>query len=432
MRNEIRALEMNSTVFSRPHWAILAAALLVVTILMVATTGTAQAAGVVGDGTPGSCDGNAVADALTTSGTVTFNCGTAPHTIIADTYFIPAGISLVIDGNSKITLDGENLRQIFLVGNGAEVTLQNIVLTRGGEFNGGLVHVYTNGVAFIYKSVLENTNVGFKYGGAIFNEGLLDIEQSILRDNTAQITGGAIHNVGTLTVRNSVFYSNKAFDPGAGYGDGGAIYNLGPLTIERTTLGYNRAERYGGALALKGNAAEITNSTIHENYADRGAGIYADAATGVEVVNATIDRNNADYGANVWNSGVPFTILNTIIADGSTEADDGTPSLDCDGPALTSQGGNIISDGSCITTSLPTDQRNTDPKLTYLWPNGGFTDTVRPAPNSPAIDKALDAGCPTIDQRGVARPQGSHCDVGAFEVGITDTDNHLYLPTVKK
>jgi hypothetical protein len=34
---------------------------------------------------------------------------------------------------------------------------------------------------------------------------------------------------------------------------------------------------------------------------------------------------------------------------------------------------------------------------------------------SPAIDAGADAGCPTTDQRGVARPQGAHCDIGAYE-----------------
>ena len=50
------------------------------------------------------------------------------------------------------------------------------------------------------------------------------------------------------------------------------------------------------------------------------------------------------------------------------------------------------------------------------------TDLVAPIhlthallPGSPAIDAAADAACPATDQRGVARPQGAHCDVGAFE-----------------
>jgi hypothetical protein len=35
---------------------------------------------------------------------------------------------------------------------------------------------------------------------------------------------------------------------------------------------------------------------------------------------------------------------------------------------------------------------------------------------SPAIDAILKSACPlTIDQRGVHRPQGPRCDIGAYE-----------------
>jgi uncharacterized repeat protein (TIGR01451 family) len=33
-----------------------------------------------------------------------------------------------------------------------------------------------------------------------------------------------------------------------------------------------------------------------------------------------------------------------------------------------------------------------------------------------AVNAALDANCPATDQRGVSRPQGTHCDSGAFEL----------------
>ena len=50
-----------------------------------------------------------------------------------------------------------------------------------------------------------------------------------------------------------------------------------------------------------------------------------------------------------------------------------------------------------------------------LADNGGPTWTHALQPASPAIDAADDAACPATDQRGVARPQGADCDVGAFE-----------------
>jgi hypothetical protein len=47
--------------------------------------------------------------------------------------------------------------------------------------------------------------------------------------------------------------------------------------------------------------------------------------------------------------------------------------------------------------------------------NGGGTANHMPGPASVALDTALAIHCPATDQRGIARPQGSACDVGAVE-----------------
>ena len=51
--------------------------------------------------------------------------------------------------------------------------------------------------------------------------------------------------------------------------------------------------------------------------------------------------------------------------------------------------------------------------------NGGPTQTLALLAGSPAID-AGDPACPppASDQRGVSRPQGPRCDIGAFEVSV--------------
>jgi uncharacterized repeat protein (TIGR01451 family) len=54
-----------------------------------------------------------------------------------------------------------------------------------------------------------------------------------------------------------------------------------------------------------------------------------------------------------------------------------------------------------------------------LQDNGGATPTHALLPGSPAIDKGDDTSCPTTDQRGLPRPQGAACDIGAYEFGAT-------------
>jgi hypothetical protein len=55
----------------------------------------------------------------------------------------------------------------------------------------------------------------------------------------------------------------------------------------------------------------------------------------------------------------------------------------------------------------------TDPLLGPLQDNGGATATMALTVGSPAIDTALAASCPSLDQRGF--PRLGSCDIGAFE-----------------
>ena len=90
--------------------------------------------------------------------------------------------------------------------------------------------------------------------------------------------------------------------------------------------------------------------------------------------------------------------------------------------ALIDQGYNLSSDSSCRLTAS-TSLLNTDPKLdpAGLANNGGPTQTIALQPDSPAVD-LMPAGssCPATDQRGVSRPQGPTCDLGAFEMTAAD------------
>ena len=81
------------------------------------------------------------------------------------------------------------------------------------------------------------------------------------------------------------------------------------------------------------------------------------------------------------------------------------------GSTVASLGGNLEfpADASC-----PFEAR-ADPRLGPLADNGGPTETRALLTGSPARDRGSDAGCPATDQRGVARPQGSRCDIGAYE-----------------
>jgi hypothetical protein len=58
----------------------------------------------------------------------------------------------------------------------------------------------------------------------------------------------------------------------------------------------------------------------------------------------------------------------------------------------------------------------TDPMLGPLQDNGGPMQTMMLMAGSSAIDAGYNPACAATDQRGVPRPQGANCDIGAVEV----------------
>src|SRR5205085_4744977 len=119
-------------------------------------------------------------------------------------------------------------------------------------------------------------------------------------------------------------------------------------------------------------------------------------------------------GAGLANGGATITVKISVLSNNSGG--------DCDpnGPS-TSQGNNVVKDGTCAFTQ-PTDKQNTDPQLLPLANNGGPTQTHALPASSPAVDAGDNSACPQTDQRGLTRPFDGNfdgiaiCDVGAFEL----------------
>src|SRR5262245_45439721 len=102
--------------------------------LVLSAAGTALAAGVVGDGTPSSCTEAALTAALAPGGRVSFNCG-GPTTILV-AHELQVVRSVVIDGNSTITISGGQTTRLFNVPVANSLTLRNITLDNAFSSNG--------------------------------------------------------------------------------------------------------------------------------------------------------------------------------------------------------------------------------------------------------------------------------------------------------
>lgn len=371
-----------------------------------------RAAGVVGDGTPESCTDAAYAAAFAGGGLVTFDCGPATAAIIVTTQVITG--STTVDGGGLIALDGENLRQLFLVLNGGSLVLQNITLQNGSFGDGGTAFVAQGGTlrlqgVTIQDSLADGSNSD---GGAVQNRGTLVVDSSRFLRNHADDGGGAINNNGgTVTVRSSIFVGNTALN-------GGAINNAaGSLEIRSSLLLSGTASNQGGGIFATAGVITATNVTLARNTAFRGGGVYGQNNAVITLLNSTVYSNSATSAAGgIWNntagSAANVVLKNTIVAGNNNTA---TGVLNCDGPAMRTLGHNLIGDGTCITPQTG-DLQNSDPKLLPLSLAPGAL-TYAPAAGSPAIDAGDNNGCPAFDQRTYPRPIGPACDIGAIEYG---------------
>lgn len=219
-------------------------------------------------------------------------------------------------------------------------------------------------------------------------------------------SGGAIRiNLGTVTLNDCTISGSDADT------NGGGIYNAGTLTVNRCTLSDNSASSNGGGL-YNGASASITNTTFSGNVATTsGGGLYNATSSIATLRNATFALNSAATGGGVRNLGT--ATLTSSLLSANTPAN-------CNG-TVSSGGTNLDSGASCLFTGLG-DLNSVDPRIGALSDNGGPTTTHALLSGSPAIDAASNTGCPTTDQRGVARPVDGNgdtvavCDIGAFEV----------------
>jgi hypothetical protein len=239
-------------------------------------------------------------------------------------------------------------------------------------------------------------------------------------DGGAGGNGGGLYNdyAAIATINNAAFDSNRAGDghkvdggQGADGGNGGGISDEGVMTLTNVTITRNRA----------GN----TYGSYGYHQPGNGGGLFTPEATLTNVTLAYTRAGRTTHGSGYIGTGNQLdgesgvTVANTIVfGSGASCGCSGAFGV-CKG-SISSQGHNLDSGTTCGFTATG-DLSNTDPrieplKLEVALPNhGGFTPTLALLPGSPAIDAGDSAACPATDQRGVARPQGAACDIGAYE-----------------
>lgn len=336
-----------------------------------------------------------------------------------------------------------------LLNQGGRVTLDNCVFSGNGS--GGYSYGNVGRGGGLYNdggsAVLHNCAFTGNAAAGLLSSGALDDPAT----GALPVQGGALANhKGSVALLNCAFYQNTATGgaglmgdgPGPGNGDGsqgqgGAIYTEGG-SINSTNCTFASNQAVGGAGA-HGDPDTGNRDLNGGNGADGLGGAICNTAGTETLTNCTLANNNVAGGAggegdtNFWRQGsggvggsghgggmavvTGNVILHNTILDGNSDVNVyGT---------IGDRGHNLSSDA---TPRLgPSSRNNTFSLLVPLADNGGPTQTIGLYPYSAAIDAADNSACPATDQRGVARPQGKGCDIGAFEGTVADT----IAPTVR-
>jgi len=279
--------------------------------------------------------------------------------------------------------------------NGSSLTLKSLTVQGGATGacgnNGGGICAANNVNLTLVNSTLSGNSSASRGGGIYSGYGSVTLTNSTLSSNSAGGDGGGIFSLrSSVTVTNSTLNGNSAPT-----GAGGGIEELtGSLNVSGSTFSANTA-KWGGGTDSNVSSLTFVNSTLTGNSASQtGGAIRHTSGTTLSLTNSTVSANTAGYTGGIFSDHFGAQLTNSIVAGNS--AGDANFSAD------------FINVGSFV---------GGDPQLGALADNGGPTQTMLPLAGSPVVDAVACTNAPAKDQRGVARPQGAQCDIGAVEVG---------------
>ena len=363
---------------------------------------------------------------ITNIDTVTGNTSNSYHVVtskanvsLLDGFTITAGYTdFFEEGGGMYSVGNPSLANISFVGNFAgscgglsskgNATLTNVTFTGNKadmEAGGGMCSLGDP----ILMNVTFNNNSAQHGGGLTAGNNAILINVTF-NNNSAEGVGGGLASIGTLTLTNVTFNNNSAGDHGGGMSSGGNP------TLNNVTFNSNSSENRGGGLDnILGNPI-LTNVTFIDNTAvDYGGGMYNEGGSPT-LKNVTFFNNAAqELGGGMLNQyDTEATINNTIFWGNIAPLD----SAQIYGISTSVVNDSVIQDG-CPAEITCSNIMPDDPLLGTLGDYGGQTQTIPVLEGSSAIDAGNNATCATSDQRGVDRPVGPQCDIGAFEFNGT-------------
>ncbi len=379
--------------------------------------------------------------------------------------------SLTVDGDHRITLDGQLDVRVFTITASASVLLRALTIERGyAQFGGG---IYNEGSLRLEHCRVRDNHVWLDAGGIIHYGPRLELFDTEIADNDAIGTGGGIYDAGqgetTIThsritgnlargqgggglfrvssapltmsyttvignaatsnldavgggiharnapirIRFSTITMNEAFQGGGFYLSGnGAV-----LVLDNSLVARNRAGQSGGGALLQGAGILATNSTFSGNSSGgAGGGLKNETTTddgNLVLRSTTFTQNSAPSGGGIATLGSALVLANSLISGNIASTNPDVSGV------VNSRGYNLVGVRGTSSGYLPTDlPQGSVASLGELSYDGGPTRTHPIFEDSAAIRAVPAFACFTpdviSDQRGFTRQPGA-CDIGAYD-----------------
>ena len=347
---------------------------------------------------------------------------------------VDTDVHIIGPGRDDLTIDGQHEDRIATVGEGTEVQITDLTMRRGEapEDEGGGA-IYNEGTVVMSSVTIEDSRAIGERGGAVYNGDVMDVEQTIFRNNESTF-GGAIRNVANFYADETLFVDNFANATGGAIYQGGGLADDSELNISNSAFISNHARNHGGGILNDDSDGKVPMTIYNTTFADNsvtnsGGGIYnmgqMDLSFVSVVDNHVFDEDGVSSfleAGGIRNRG-PMRMKASVVANNTAPNGE----VDVSGE-VSSLGFNIIGDSDGFEGTggeapfVESDVSDTGPVDGELDDTGAWDASWLPDAASPGVDHIPEEDCFPIggstlnrDQRGESRPAGENCDSGAVE-----------------
>lgn len=312
-------------------------------------------------------------------------------------------------GGGAISLNGGALA--------AERTLfvANRAFTQGGAVQAWFAQVTIEESLLHFNDSVDDAGAADGGAGVVLRGSAGTFRDSELRDNLAGRNGGGV----LLLDGSSASFEDSRFVINRAEKDGGAIYadDSSSLSVLRSTFEDNHGEEDGGAILSRFSLA-VHSSTFYENSARlNGYALFAEAGS-LELVSSTLVDNHSS--ATPFSGQLGWLAAAVVEAHNTLFQSPRRPAFACAPAGAAGFTSSVWDDLTCPEGGADSRANTIVPLRPFGFSCGGAaTELTRTVPLAPASPSLYAGNCrvgdPAIDQRGMPRPTGGICDVGAAE-----------------